>query len=107
MGTRLKTISFIYASGWSLIFGLLTGFYLQTVNWLIEFFWQVLPHFFAWMPNLVATIGVAVSVTVILSRPLLTAILLIFLLPFPFAPFIMFTCYLTAFLQKKFAFLRP
>lgn len=67
----------------------------------------VLPHFFVWMPNLVATIGVAVSVTVILNRPLLTAALLIFLMPLPFAPFVVLACYLTAFLQKKFAFLRP
>lgn len=107
MGKSLKAITFVYTSAWSLIFGLLTGLYLQTVNWLIEFFWQVLPHFFVWMPNLIATIGVAVSVTVILSRPLLTAVLLVFLMPLPFAPFVLISCYLTAFLQKKFAFLRP
>lgn len=67
----------------------------------------VMPHFWPWMPNLIATIGVAVSVTVILGRPLLTAVLLIFLFPIQYAPFILLACYLISFAQKKWPLLVP
>jgi H+/Cl- antiporter ClcA len=54
-----------------------------------------------------AAIVLAVSVTVILRRPLLTAILLILLVSIYLAPLILAACYFTAWLLKKFPVLKP
>jgi H+/Cl- antiporter ClcA len=54
-----------------------------------------------------AAIVLSVSVTVILRRPLLTAILLILLVSIYLAPLVLVTCYLTAWIMKKFPILQP
>lgn len=41
---RLKTLTFIYMSFWSIVIGAITGLYLQTINWVIDLIWKALPH---------------------------------------------------------------
>lgn len=64
---------------------------------------QALP----WMPRLTACVVVATSITVILENPLISAIILILLLPIQFSIFIILVCYLTSYLTKHYQFLRP
>lgn len=57
--------------------------------------------------QITAVIVLSVSVTVILRRPLLTAILLIFLVSIYLAPLVLVACYFTAWLLKKVPALQP
>lgn len=58
-------------------------------------------HYLAWMPRLTVAITVTTSITIILERPLLTAVLLWLLLPIQFAPIILVVAYLTNYLNQK------
>lgn len=60
-------------------------------------------HYLGWMPQLTMTIVVTVAITVIIERPLLTAVMLWLLLPVQFAPIILIMAYLTNYLKKKFS----
>lgn len=66
-----------------------------------------LAHFLPWMPRLTASLVVATGITVILERPLLTAIILWLLLPIQFAFFILLVCLLVNWLLKRHPVLKP
>lgn len=51
-------------------------------------------------PAITVSLAVVASVTIILEKPLLTAILLIFLLPIPLAPLIFITAYIVMLIHK-------
>ena len=56
---------------------------------------------FPYTPGLIVGIIVAASITVILQKPLLTATLLLLLLPLQFFPAVLITCFLTQKLTQK------
>lgn len=56
---------------------------------------------FPYTPGLIVGIIVAASITVILQKPLLTATLLLLLLPLQFFPAVLLTCFVTQWLTKK------
>lgn len=66
-----------------------------------------LAHYLPWMPRLTASLVVATGITVILERPLLTAIILWLLLPIQFAVFILLVCLLTNWVLKRVPVLKP
>lgn len=66
-----------------------------------------LAHFLPWMPQLTASLVVATGITVILERPLLTAVILWLLLPIQFAVFILVICLLTNRVVKRIPILKP
>ena len=59
-------------------------------------------HILPIQPSITVSLAVVASVTVILEKPLLTAFLLIFLLPIALAPLIFITAYLVIFIHKLF-----
>lgn len=62
---------------------------------------------FPWMPRLTASIVVATAITIILEKPLVSAIILILLLPVQFSIFIILVCLFVSWLVKKHPILRP
>lgn len=58
-------------------------------------------HYLSWMPRLTVTITVTTAITIILERPLLTAILMWLLLPIQFAPIVLCIAYLINYLNRK------
>lgn len=66
-----------------------------------------LAHFLPWMPRLTASLVVATGITVILERPLLTAVILWLLLPIQFALFILLVCLLVNWLVNRHPILKP
>lgn len=56
---------------------------------------------FPYTPGLIVGVMVAASITVILQKPLLTATLLLLLLPLQFFPAVLLTCFVTQWLTKK------
>lgn len=66
-----------------------------------------LAQFLPWMPKLTATIVVATAITVILEKPLISAAVLILLLPVQFSVFILLVCFLTNWILKKVPAMKP
>lgn len=66
-----------------------------------------LAQFLPWMPKLTASLVVATAITVILEKPLISAVVLILLLPIQFSIFILLICVLTNWLLKKVPVLKP
>ncbi len=66
-----------------------------------------LAHFLPWMPRLTVTIVMTTALTVILEKPLVTAILLWLLLPVQFSPVILVVAYLTSAAIKRVPALKP
>ena len=66
-----------------------------------------LAQFLPWMPKLTASLVVATAITVILEKPLISAIVLILLLPIQFSIFILLICVLTNWILKKIPVLKP
>lgn len=66
-----------------------------------------LAQLFPWMPRLTACIVVATAITVILERPLISALILILLLPIQFSLFIILICWFTSWGLKHYHFLHP
>lgn len=62
---------------------------------------------FPWMPQLTACLVVATAITVILEKPLISAIILILLLPIQFSIFILLTCFVTSRVMKRCPKIRP
>ncbi|WP_289559698.1 chloride channel protein [Limosilactobacillus panis] len=62
---------------------------------------------FPWMPRLTATLVVATAITIILEKPLVSAAILILLLPIQLSPFIILTCFATNWLVDKHPQLKP
>lgn len=65
-----------------------------------------LAHFIPWMPRLTVSLVVASSLTVILEKPVLTAVLLWLLLPIQFSILILLTCLLVGQVNKRVNFLK-
>ncbi|MGM9907580.1 chloride channel protein [Limosilactobacillus sp.] len=62
---------------------------------------------FPWMPRLTASLVVAAAITVILEKPLISAIILILLLPIQFSGFVLLACLLTSYLLKRYPKIKP
>lgn len=62
---------------------------------------------FPWMPQLTACLVVATAITVILEKPLISAIILILLLPIQFSIFIILTCFVTSRVMRWYPKIRP
>lgn len=62
---------------------------------------------FPWMPQLTACLVVAVAVTVILEKPLISAAVLILLLPVQFSLLIIGACWFTTHITQRFPLLKP
>jgi H+/Cl- antiporter ClcA len=62
---------------------------------------------FPWMPRLTACLVVATAITVILEKPLISAIILILLLPIQFSGFVLLTCFATSWVMKRYPKIRP
>lgn len=62
---------------------------------------------FPWMPRLTASLVVATAITVILERPLISAVILVLLLPVQFSAFILLICFATNWAIKKYPYLKP
>lgn len=67
----------------------------------------VLAQFLPWMPLLTVSLVVASAITVILDRPILTAVLICLLLPVQFSVFIVLACLLTKWVIQRFPVLKP
>lgn len=66
-----------------------------------------LAQFLQWMPKLTASLVVATAITVILEKSLISAIVLMLLLPIQFSIFILLICVLTNWILKKIPILKP
>ena len=62
---------------------------------------------FPWMPRLTASLVVATAITIILEKPIISALVLILLLPVQFSIFIILVCLFVSWLVKKHPILRP
>lgn len=62
---------------------------------------------FPWMPRLTASLVVATAITIILEKPIISALVLILLLPVQFSIFIILVCLFVSWLVKKYPVLRP
>lgn len=60
-----------------------------------------LAHFLPWMPEMTITFVVAASLSIILDRPLLTAIIIGILFPIQYIVFVVIICFVTNALKKK------
>lgn len=66
-----------------------------------------LAHYLPWMPQLTVTLLVAAGLTIILEQPIITAILIWFLLPIQFGIFVLIVCLFVKWITQKFPVLKP